>query len=270
MTFLQAIALGILQGVTEFLPVSSSGHLVLFQNLLGLKDPELAFDVAVHMGTLAAVCIYFRKDIAAIATQTGKWLFNSQWRSRQPAPSEVRIAGLILVGSIPTAIIGIGFHGIGDLLFSSVLLVGFMLIVTGFWMWFTRYKKEPDLSNSVPGTGSALLIGIAQGMAIIPGVSRSGATIAAALYLGIDRTTAARFSFLLSIPAIAGAALLNAIDAPITGTARLPVILAGTAAAGTMGYAALSLLVYLVKKGKLAFFAPYCWIIGILIVILAW
>ncbi|MBS0014565.1 MAG: undecaprenyl-diphosphate phosphatase [Desulfobacterales bacterium] len=270
MTFLQAIALGIIQGVTEFLPVSSSGHLVLFQNLLGLKNPELAFDVAVHMGTLAAVCIYFRNDIAAISIQTGKWLFNSPWRSRQATPSEVRMAGLVLAGSIPTAIMGIGFHGIADRLFSSVLLVGFMLIVTGFWMWFTRYKQEPDLSNSAPGTGSALLIGIAQGMAIIPGISRAGATIAAALYLGIDRSTAARFSFLLSIPAIAGAALLNVIDAPAGGSALLPVILAGAAAAAATGYAALSLLVYLVKKGKLAFFAPYCWLVGGLIVILAW
>ncbi|MFP4668564.1 MAG: undecaprenyl-diphosphate phosphatase [Desulfobacterales bacterium] len=270
MTTLQAIALGIIQGLTEFLPVSSSGHLVLFQNLFGLNRPELIFDIAVHTGTLAAICFYFYKDIAAMIKEVAKWTYSLIRRTNPgPATPELWLAAMIAAGSVPTAIIGFAFHGIADILFSSVLLVGFALIATGFWMWFTRGRDRTMKDQSRLNTLRALLIGIAQGIAVIPGVSRSGATIAASLYLGLDRDTAARYSFLLSIPAIAGAALLSIADTPAGGSAKLPAILAGTAASALVGYAALRLLVYLVKNGRLFIFAPYCWIVGGIIVMLA-
>lgn len=272
MTLIQAIVLGIVQGLTEFLPVSSSGHLVLIQNLLGLHQPELVFDVAVHLGTLAAVCLYFQRDISAMIAEVFKWAYKRCRHAESRPPSmEVRLAAMIAVGSVPTAVIGLGFHKIAGLLFSSVLLVGFMLIATGFWMWFTRGRDRSGGGgvyrlNSV----RAVLIGIAQGIAIIPGVSRSGATIAASLYLGLDRETAARYSFLLSIPAIAGAAMLSLSDTSAAGSAEVPVIFAGGFAAAVVGYAALSFLVYLVKKGRLFIFAPYCWAVGGIILMLAW
>jgi undecaprenyl-diphosphatase len=271
MTFFQALALGIIQGLTEFLPVSSSGHLVLFQNLFGLIHPELAFDIAVHLGTLAAVLVFFRKDIIAITVAVFTWIFSSRFRQNKAGTStEIHLAAMIAAGSVPTAIIGFGFHEIADLLFSSVLLVGFMLLATGFWMWFTRYKKGQGRGILGIKTWHALLIGICQGIAIIPGISRSGATIASAMYLGIDKPTAARFSFLLSIPAIAGAALLNFSKVQVSGSADIPVIIAGAASAGIVGYGALWLLVFLVEKGRLAAFAPYCWAVGLIVLAFTW
>ncbi|MBS3809430.1 MAG: undecaprenyl-diphosphate phosphatase [Desulfobacterales bacterium] len=271
MTILQAVALGVIQGLTEFLPVSSSGHLVVFQNLLGLRQPELIFDVAVHLGTLAAVCIYFYSDITAIIMALGKWIQRPNRGSTSgPAPPEVRMAAMIAFGSVPTAIFGLAFHGIADILFSSLLLVGFMLMVTGIWMWFTRYKTGDGRDIRGLNAWRAVLIGIIQGVAVIPGISRSGATIAASLYLGLNRETAARYSFLLSIPAIAGAAILSLSETANSGSAQIPVILAGGLTAAAVGYAALSFLVYLVKKGHLHLFAPYCWILGGIILIAAW
>lgn len=271
MTLLQAVALGIIQGLTEFLPVSSSGHLVLFQHLFGMHQPELIFDVAVHVGTLAAVCIYFYSDLAAMISQVGLWVLGKRRPGKAGAAiPEIRLAAMIAAGSVPTAIIGLALHGIADILFSSLLLVGFALAATGFWMWFTRRRDNSGKGIAGLSTVRAVLIGVAQGVAVIPGISRSGATIAASLYLGLDRETAARYSFLLSIPAIAGAALLNLVDAPAAGSAGLPAILVGGTAAAAVGYAALWFLVYLVKKGRLFFFAPYCWIVGGIILILAW
>ncbi len=271
MTVIQAIALGVIQGLTEFLPVSSSGHLVLFQHLFGLRQPELIFDVAVHIGTLTAVCIYFYHDLIRMITALAKWVFgrNRNAGFKNP-PADVWLALMILAGTVPTAIIGLFFHGIADVLFSSVLLVGGMLVGTGIWMWFTRYKTGAGKDVSGLSLMRAVLIGIAQGVAVIPGVSRSGATIAAALYLGLNRETAARYSFLLSIPAILGAALVGLPENASAGNAGNPAVLAGAVSAAAVGYAALSFLVYLVKKGHLSLFAPYCWVVGGIVLMLAW
>ncbi len=271
MTFFQAIALGVIQGITEFLPVSSSGHLVLFQHIFGLREPELIFDVAVHVGTLAAVCVYFYKDIVGMIKALIKWFLNHIRQTHTDAASpEVRLAAMIATGSVPTAIIGFAFHKISDILFTSVLLVGFALVATGFWVFFTRGRDRSGRGVSGLNILRALLVGIAQGMAVIPGISRSGATIAAGMYLGLNRETAARYSFLLSIPAIAGAALLSAAGTTAAGTAGFHAIFAGGAAAAVVGYAALWFLVYLVKKGRLFIFAPYCWFVGAIILMFAW
>ena len=273
MNLTDAVLLGVVQGLTEFLPVSSSGHLVLFQNLLGLTQPLLAFDIWVHVGTLFAVVIYFYKDIVAILKALVKWfqvLPDTKAASELLAEDrEVRIALLIVAGSIPTAILGLVFKQIAETLFSSVAIVGVTLMITGVVLWGTRRFGTVGHGIRRFTIRNSIIIGIVQGMAIIPGISRSGATIAAGLYLGLDRTTAARFSFLLSIPAVAGAGLLGAGD--LVGHAGLPltIIAAGTLVSCLVGYAALRLLVWMVGRGRLHFFAPYCIILGLIALVVS-
>jgi len=270
MDLFQAIILGIIQGLTEFLPVSSSGHLVIFQNLFGLKEPELFFDISVHVGTLAAIVIFFWKEIWAIIISLAHFSamalkkrisFHSVYED-----ADAKLAILIVVGSIPTAIIGILFHKIADTLFSSVVLVGFMLIITGSLVWGTRWIKKDRKNINDFSVRDALIIGLVQGIAIIPGISRSGSTIAVGLFLGLNRETAARYSFLLSIPAILGAAALslNHLSAHLL---PLKVTIFGAVTSCIVGYWALKLLIKIVKHGRMQIFAPYCWAIGILALI---
>ncbi len=267
MDLIQAIILGIVQGLTEFLPVSSSGHLVIFQHLFGLKEPELVFDIAVHVGTLMAVVIYFKKELAgiicALFNMTRRLLKGDAALSDAWADPEVRMALLIVLGSVPTALIGIGFHQIADQLFSSVRMVGLMLLVTGTVLWLTRRVKKTDHGVGHFSVGKALIVGLVQGLAILPGISRSGSTIAVGLFLGLKRDLAARYAFLLSIPAIGGAALLAARDVSRGGEFPVSIIVAGILSAAVVGYLSLKMLVYIVKKGKLYLFSPYCWIVGV-------
>jgi undecaprenyl-diphosphatase len=266
MDFFEAVVLGVVQGLTEFLPVSSSGHLVLFQKLFGIHEPVLAFDIAVHVGTLLAVVAYFSRDLLAIvkgvATYFGTCVSTRRFAMPDASAPQAQMAAVIVIGSIPTGIIGILFKDVAEELFSSVLLVGVSLCVTGILLLFTRVARPSQNSTSPPSALKAIVVGIAQGLAIVPGISRSGATIATALYLGLDRETAARFSFLLSIPAVAGAGLLGALDL-VGGTAiPVPVMATGLVVSALVGYASLALLVWIVKRGRMHLFAPYCFIIG--------
>ncbi|NOY70038.1 MAG: undecaprenyl-diphosphate phosphatase [Deltaproteobacteria bacterium] len=269
MTFTQATILGAIQGLTEFLPVSSSGHLVIFQNLFGMKTPELIFDISVHLGTLAAVFVFFSKDILSIIRSLLIFAFRGKKaaEARPKAMDDIRLALMIIAASVPTGVLGLILEKKADVLFASLILVGFMLIATGAWMWFTKKAREhgPGLSLK-----NVLLIGLAQGIAVIPGISRSGSTIAAGLYLGLDRESATRFSFLISIPAILGAALLSVLHAPPPGTANTAVIITGAVTAFITGYAALNMLVYMVKRGKLFLFSPYCCLAGATALVMAW
>ena len=270
MEIYQGILLGILQGVTEFLPVSSSGHLVLGQHFFNLTEPMLGFDISVHIGTLAAIVIVFFKDIKEI----GISIFNAS-----SSKSDRKFFLLIITGCVPTAVLGFIIKIWEHAVFSSVLLVGSMLIVTGTFLWLTRNKqnlkekqninknldKNQEMSNF--SYKSAFFIGVCQGIAVIPGISRSGATISAGLFLGLDRKMAAKFSFLLSIPAIIGAELLQ-----LTGGLGQPLMITkatifGTLASFITGYIALILLLKIVNKGKLYLFAPYCWIAGISVIV---
>lgn len=268
MTTIQALLLGIVQGLTEFLPISSSGHLVLVQHLFGLHEAELSFDVSVHVGTLAAVTLYFRQDILGILGGLMRALRGrlSSQVTRDADRPQVRLAGLIVLGSVPTAAIGLALHNVADRLFASPIIVGAMLLLTGGLLFATRPGRLP---RSETGRAmerltikDALVIGLIQGLAVMPGISRSGSTIAVGILTGIRHETAARFSFLLSIPAVAGAALLVLKDAFRQGDIHLPSCLIGGITAMLVGYAALALLVFLVKKGRLYLFAPYCWIVG--------
>ena len=269
---LQAVILGIIQGLTEFLPVSSSGHLVIFQHLFGLKEPELFFDICVHLGTLVAVIIFFRKEIEAIIISISRFvkLYFKKKVSFVYIFEDVdtKLAFLIVVGTIPTAILGLLFHKVADLLFSSVVIVGFMLLLTGALLFSTRWVKNVGESITHFSIKDALIIGLVQGIAIMPGISRSGSTIAIGLFLGLNRETAARYSFLLSIPAILGAAMLSLMDVSTYSAFPLTVSFIGAFTSCIVGYSALRLLVYIVKQGRLHIFAPYCWLAGVIALML--
>ncbi len=266
MESLQSVMLGIIQGLTEFLPVSSSGHLVLLQNLFGIREPELLFDISLHIGTLIAIFIVFYREIRSIL-QTLLRLpvlikSSGSLKSVFADNEEIRIAALILIGSIPTAILGILFHKIADQIFGSVCIVGVMLLITGTLLWFTRritIEGRPLIKVSIR---DALMIGLIQGMAIMPGISRSGATISMALFLGMNREVAGRYSFLLSIPAILGALILGLNSTIIQTDIPVRIIFLGTVTAAIVGYIGLKILLRLVKQGHLYYFAPYCWLLG--------
>jgi undecaprenyl-diphosphatase len=276
MNYTEAILLGIIQGLTEFLPVSSSGHLVLFQQLFGLKEAELFFDVCVHLGTLLAVIVVFHREIRNIIAALWRLISLAGQKEtilqRVESDPDLKMALLIVIGSIPTAVLGLMFHGIADQLFSSSFFTGLMLMVTGLLLWLTRRPKPGDRAMDIEGFSrtKALIIGMVQGLAIIPGISRSGSTISIGLLLGIERETAARYSFLLSIPAIVGAGALSFKDSLSQTDLAIWLSLLGAAAAALVGYGALKMLLSVVKKGRLYVFAPYCWLVGILAIVFSW
>jgi undecaprenyl-diphosphatase len=270
-----ALLLGIVQGLTEFLPVSSSGHLVLFQHLFGLTEPEIFFDICLHIGTLLAIVMVFRRELGHILLT----LFHSPGLLKRTGGAgnlfdqneDIRLVTLILLGTIPTGIIGLLLKPLAEDLFSNVWIVGVMLLITGGLLWLTRRVPEQGRPLRKMRPKDALIIGLVQGMAIMPGLSRSGSTICIALLMGVDRETAGRYSFLLSIPAILGALVLG-LDFSVIGhsSASTGVILLGTIVAALVGYAALIVLLRMIKKGRLSVFAPYCWGIGVVALLLTW
>jgi len=261
------IFLGIIQGLTEFLPVSSSGHLVLLQKLTGIQEPAILFDICVHVGTLLAVLLIFYSDIRdmviAIIQIPGQILKEKKhikdliWNNHH-----VKTAMLIVVGTIPTGLMGIFFRKQVDVLFGHISLVGGMLMVTGTFLWITRYLTETERSIDQITIRDAILLGIIQGFAIIPGISRSGATISAALFLKINRPLAGRFSFLLSIPSIMGALVLE-LSKPVGNPIfSYPMIMVASLVSFAVGFFALKILLRVVDQGKLYYFSPYCIAIG--------
>ena len=246
------IILGIIQGLTEFLPVSSSGHLVIFQSLFDLPH-SIAFDVIVHLATGLAVIVYFWKNILELFTTKRKMLW------------------YLMVGTVFTGILGLTFKDFFESLFSSVFAVGWFLILTGLIIvlaeWIGKGRRKLEEMN----IWDAVLIGLAQGCAIAPGLSRSGTTISASLGRNFDRTSAARFSFLLSIPAILGAGLVQSkaiIKAGTIGIGIWPLIL-GFAAAFVSGLIAIKIFMNIIQRTSIRGFAYYCFIVGILVLILS-
>ncbi|MDG1480969.1 MAG: undecaprenyl-diphosphate phosphatase [Myxococcota bacterium] len=249
---LSAILLGVVQGLTEFLPVSSSGHLVLFHSFLGASGDQVMFDLVLHVGTLLPVLVVYREDLLGIVRDVfaGEVPFLER--------RGVRLLLLMIVGTIPTGIIGLLLEDVFEQLFSNVLSVGIALGVTGFVLWSTRYASPGKQDERTMPVWKAIVIGLAQGAAITPGISRSGSTIAAALLLGLDRETAARYSFLLSIPAISGAFILKLGDVEGGDVSLLPLIV-GFVAAAVSGYLALRFLIGLVRRGDFSRFSWYLW-----------
>ena len=265
-----AILLGIIQGLTEFLPISSSGHLVLFQSLLGFSEPELLFDSALHMGTLVAVCFYFRSDLAKMFRES--WAFLMGWVKGQKGIGQIRdtpMAALslaVIAGTVPTGVIGVIFRSSVERLFGSVTFAGMMLLCTGGILAASRWISFRRTREHAPGLPAALLVGTAQGVAILPGISRSGATIVCGMLCGLSRDLAARFSFLLSIPAIVGALSLQWSTQGLDRIGLLALVM-GFAASALVGILALKLLMAMVRKGHLFYFAPYCFLVGLLILL---
>ena len=262
----QTVFLGIIQGLTEFLPISSSGHLVICQHLIGLKNPELLLDISLHIGTLLAVLIFFRADIKMMITES-IGLVGTVFRERNHI-SEIQrfphatLTLWILIGTIPTALIGVIFSSFFQKMFGSPFFVGFMLIVTGAILGASRLIPDYFTKKKQVGLILSIAIGIAQGAAIIPGISRSGATIVCGLFCGLNRDLAGRFSFLLSIPAIIGATVLKFDTSKITEIGYIP-FLAGILVSFLVGLMALKITMNMLRKGNLFYFAPYCFLAGI-------
>jgi undecaprenyl-diphosphatase len=255
MTLIQALLLGALQGATEFLPVSSSGHLAIAQHFLpGFSQPGVLFDVMLHVGTMVAVAIYFRRELAA--------LLASPFRRGEAARLQQRLLGLLIVGSIPTAIIGLTFKDFFEGLFENIIVVSLMLLVTGILLFVAERFRRGGRKEGELTLTDALVVGTVQGCAIIPGISRSGSTIAALLLKGVDGETAARFSFLLAMPAVFGAAMLSARDLGAVATTQIPLYLAGMGVAFLTGLASIHLLLAVIRRRRLIAFAVYCWLAG--------
>ena len=256
---LEAVLLGIIQGIAEWLPISSTGHLRLAEHFLGLTVPIL-FDIILHIGTLIVILFFFRKDVKNILTALAHLDFKSE---------NGRLIPLIIVGSIPTALIGLAFSDQIESTFRSPVPIAIALVICGTLLFMSRFAREKTDSITYI---KALILGIAQGLAIIPGLSRSGTTIGVALMLGLEREKAFRFSFLLSIPAIVGALGLmtykeheTLIQAGIGGSE----ILIGVTFAMIAGYFALRLLQKAIESKKFYLFALYCWLLGTALVVLS-
>ena len=258
--------------ILGFLQGGSSGHLVVYQRLFGLGGPGgsdetgLLFDVMVHLGTLLAVLVVFRSDLAILGSNTWRVATGKAGADRR----SLRLLFLLALGTIPAAVFGLGWKDELERLFSAPVHVGFAFLVTGSVLWLSRFAGRPGRSGlpakDIGGTTwiDALLIGLGQALALIPGISRSGTTISIALLLGLDRRLAARYSFLLAIPAILGAVAVQIGDTGGIPADQWGAVAAGTITAAVSGYIALRLLLRIVVAGNLSRFSYYCWGIGLL------
>jgi len=265
MNTLQSTLLGALQGVAEFLPVSSSGHLVLARHLWGLGDVPILYDVLLHVSTLVVVVVVFRRRIAAILGALGRWIAGlSKPGLRREADGEnLRLLGYIVLGSIPTAVVGLLISRVEDRVVGEPRVVAGLFLVTAAILLATLLARGAKGYREL-GVLAVLGIGLAQGIGVLPGISRSGITISAALILGLSREKAGEFSFLLAVPAILGALLLQLrqADALFAQVRPLP-LSAGVAASFVVGLAALILLLRLVRRGRLPWFAAYLVPLGV-------
>ncbi len=273
MTILEAIVLGILQGITEFLPVSSSGHLVLMQHFLGIKESQVFFDVMLHFGTLGAVIIVYYELIRSLMRTGFATLFQADFY-RHPRltisnSTDLRLIWFLLLGSIPTGLIALLFKDSLEAIFGKPMVVAGMLIITGLILQLSSLGQRRRQTETPLRVWHTPLVGIVQGLAIIPGISRSGSTISISLLLGLSPQVAAQYSFLLSIPAILGAVILKLKDVGEI-TIAPAVIIAGTLTSFVVGYIALRFLLALLNRGKFSIFSYYCFALGIVAAVSIW
>ncbi|WP_296873827.1 undecaprenyl-diphosphate phosphatase [uncultured Methanobrevibacter sp.] len=268
MDILQAIIIGIVQGLTEFLPVSSSAHLVFIQNILGVES-SLAFDTFLHLGTLIAVVWFFRYDIYKMIQS---WILSVldivQGRFKEGFYEDPykRLAWYVILATIPVGIVGVLFEDSVDALFAGALYVpAFFLFVTGTILYLSQRMPSGNVNYDNITKKEALFMGLGQACAILPGLSRSGTTIAAGLTIGLDKQFAAKFSFILSIPAIFGAFLLQVDEiGAAMGANFLPIFL-GFLASIVAGYMAIKWMLDLIQNRNLDIFSYYCWLVGIIV-----
>lgn len=267
MPLYQAIVLAMVQGLTEFLPISSTAHLTLFPWLLGWKDPGLTFDVALHAGTLIAVLLYFWRMWVQMLTAVAG-LGSKDERKAQP---NRKLFWLLLIGTVPGAVAGLLFENAAETKFRQPVVIGIALIVVALAMWAGDRARRHSLSLEHVGLPESILVGAAQALAIIPGVSRSGVTMTAGLFRGMTRETAARFSFLLSTPLIAGAALKKGLEIRGHGLPpemRLP-FLAGVIVAALVGYLVIAFLIRFLERRTFRVFVVYRLVLGVLVLALS-
>ena len=271
MTYLSAFLLGLIQGVAEFLPISSSGHLAIAQNLLNLQTevPEF-YDVLLHLGTLLAVFVAYWQDIADIIGEFFRGTGDLVRRSTPtPVPPARRMILLIIFATLPLFAVLPIRHAVQNLS-SNMVFIGVALIVTGFLLYASDMMRKGRKTERHATWVDALIVGVGQAIATMPGISRSGMTITAGCFCGFERKFAVRFSFLMSIPAILGANILSIGDALEAGVnwAELPMYLVGVVTAAVVGYLCIRLLKMIAEKGKFGFFAYYCWAVGVLTLVL--
>ncbi len=252
MSTLEALMLGLIQGITEWLPVSSSGHLALYQQFAGIDVP-LLFDVLLHFASLLVILAVFRKRIAEILRS---------FHRKGDKENGSRYLRNIAIGTLPIAVCGFIFRGSIEAAFSNTFIIGFGLIATGVFLFLSRYGRQ--MCKKVTGR-SSLIIGAAQAIALIPGISRSGMTISAGILSGIEREKAAEFSFMLAIPAICGATLFEISRVEFTQESLIRPLAVGMIVSFVAGYLSLKLLLKVVKRGKFFWFSPYCIILGLLL-----
>lgn len=257
MTIQQALILGLLQGFTEFLPVSSSGHLVLGQKLLGFSEPPVVFDIIIHVGTLTAVLFFFRRILAKLVQETVICVGKGQLNRISPLVSAV------VVGTLPAIAVGLLLNNYLEQIFNSVGLVSVALVGTAGLLFSTTFIRKTTTTLERISWLDGLVIGILQALAILPGISRSGSTVVAGLWRKLDREAAFTFSFLLSIPAIIGAMALQVKDFSGSVNGQMLPTLVGFLAAAISGYTALVIFKKSVVQGKLAYFGIYCILVGI-------
>ena len=272
MSLLSAILLGLIQGVTEFLPISSSGHLAIAENLLhmsGSSEVPGFFDVLLHLGTLVAVFIAYWSDIREMVIELFYGVRDLAQRSTPtPAPPARRLILLIIVGTLPLFAV-LPIKDAVESLSGNMYFVAGALLVTGCLLFASDRVRQGRKTEKSATLLDVLLVGVAQAIATCPGISRSGTTITAGCFVGFERRFAVRYSFLMSIPAILGANILSLKDA-VTDIiwADVPVYLVGVAVAAAVGYVCIRLLKMIADKGKFGFFAYYCWAVGIVTLIL--
>lgn len=274
MDLIEAFILGVLQGITEFLPISSSGHLALGKILLGSEvESGITYEVVVHFGTLVSIMYYYRTELSRLFSSGLRFLLNS---AKEKESSDVHFLGMILISMIPAFMVGFTLKDHVEAIFSNPLLVSLMLLITGFLLFSTKFIPNRIQENGTShvaaagggapiGIAKSFAIGLAQACAMIPGISRSGSTITTALWLGVDRETAANFSFIMVIPVIGGAMLLQVLDLLEVGIqgAALQVLVVGFLSSAISGYFALKYLIIILKKSGFYLFSFYCWAVGL-------
>ena len=271
MTYLSSFLLGLVQGLAEFLPISSSGHLSIAQNLLGLNTeiPEF-FDVLLHLGTLVAVFVAYWRDICDMVAElihgVGDLVHGTTPRQVPPAR---RLILLIIVGTLPLFIL-LPIHKQVQALSNNMVFIGAALVVTGFLLFACDLVRKGKKTERTATIADVLVVGLGQAIATLPGISRSGMTITTGCFMGFERKFAVRFSFLLSIPAVLGANILSLKDALDTGIiwAEVPMYVVGVITAAVVGYACIRLLRLVAEKGRFGAFAYYCGAVGLLTLLL--
>ena len=263
-----AIVLGLVQGVAEFLPISSSGHLSLLQHFFGLEEIDALYNILLHFATLIAVFVVYWRDVADMVVEffrmIGSLLIQEEGWTRGNPPEARRMVLLLVLGTLPLFLV-LPFDDAVEGLGTNPVFVSAMLLVTGCILFLSDRYGGGRKTGRTATVKDVLLVGVAQGAATIPGLSRSGTTISAGMALGFERNFAVRFSFLLSLPAVLGATLLKVVKAAQAGEfdmELLPMYLTGMVVAGVVGYFSISLVKLLASKGKFGMFAYYCWIAG--------